>query len=49
MLALRTITLLATASLVIAAIPADQITNLPGWEGALPSAQYSGKELDFNA
>jgi hypothetical protein len=25
-----------------AAITADLITSLPGWEGALPSAQYSG-------
>ena len=25
-----------------AAITADLITSLPGWEGALPSTQYSG-------
>jgi hypothetical protein len=24
------------------AIPADQITSLPGWNGPLPSTQYSG-------
>ena len=27
---------------VLGAIPADLITSLPGWEGALPSTQYSG-------
>ena len=25
-----------------AAIAADEITTLPGWDGALPSKQYSG-------
>ena len=27
---------------MLAAVPADEITQLPGWEGALPSKQYSG-------
>eukprot|EP00659_Diplonema_papillatum_P015760 gene15760-24071_t len=30
----------------LAAVPADLITNLPGWTGATPSKQYSGY-LDF--
>ena len=29
-------------ALVDAAVAADKITSLPGWDGALPSPQYSG-------
>ena len=31
-----------TAALVLAAVPADEITSLPGWTGKLPSKHYSG-------
>ena len=34
--------LVTNALLVSAAIEEDEITSLPGWEGALPSRQYSG-------
>ena len=31
-----------SAALVLAAVPADEITSLPGWTGKLPSRHYSG-------
>ena len=31
-----------SATLVLAAVPADEITSLPGWSGKLPSKHYSG-------
>ena len=30
------------ASPCLAAVPADEVKGLPGWEGALPTKQYSG-------
>ena len=34
--------LLGTVSAVLAAPAADEVQALPGWDAALPSAQYSG-------
>jgi len=31
-----------SATVALAAVPADEITSLPGWSGALSSKQYSG-------
>ena len=30
------------ASPSLAAVPGDEVKGLPGWEGALPTTQYSG-------
>lgn len=30
------------ASPCLAAVPGDEVKGLPGWEGALPTTQYSG-------
>ena len=41
--------LLSASLLVGAAVPADEITSLPGWTGPLPSRHYSGYfETAFN-
>ena len=34
--------LAALSASALAAVPADLITSLPGWDGPLPSTQYSG-------
>lgn len=36
------VVLLCALATVHAVVPADEITSLPGWSGALPSKQYSG-------
>ena len=38
----------AAVGLVFGAPEADEITTLPGWDGDLPSKQYSGY-LDFGS
>jgi len=42
MLAKGVVLAVALLTVVYAAIPADMITSLPGWNAPLPSAQYSG-------
>ena len=32
----------ALASPCLAAVPGDEVKGLPGWQGALPTRQYSG-------
>ena len=41
-LAVSTLMLMLLAGSSLADIPSDQIKSLPGWNGALPSKQYSG-------
>ena len=33
--------LAAVVAVALGAIPADEVTSLPGWKGALPSKHYS--------
>jgi hypothetical protein len=39
------VVLAALAVVALCDIPADEITSLPGWEGPLPSKQYSGERI----
>jgi hypothetical protein len=38
----RALSLLLLVGWTKAAVPADEITSLPGWDGPLPTKHYSG-------